>query len=273
MEIHKPKPWHGWREFLKEYLIIVVGVLTALALEQAVEWLHWHHQAHAARAALSSDLQRVLFWAAERRAEAPCIARRLEQVTEVLDQASASGRLPPMGDLGSATPWPWDLRSWESLTSGGTLAHLPEREVLAYSQLQVLINTRAQVRDQEYRTWATLNTMSGPGRRLGETEQAQLRDAVSAAAIYASTMGLSGVNTRKLVLATGLVTPEGVRKAEAAALADAQSREVCRPVGLPSARSGGALGRLQKDLAPIANLSGRPGRPATSSAYDTPGVR
>ena len=43
MDIHKPKPWHGWREFLKEYVIIVVGVLTALAAEQAVEWLHWRH--------------------------------------------------------------------------------------------------------------------------------------------------------------------------------------------------------------------------------------
>jgi hypothetical protein len=31
MDIHKPKPWHGVREFLKEYVIIVVGVLTALA--------------------------------------------------------------------------------------------------------------------------------------------------------------------------------------------------------------------------------------------------
>ena len=30
MDIHKPKPWHGFREFLKEYAIIVVGVLTAL---------------------------------------------------------------------------------------------------------------------------------------------------------------------------------------------------------------------------------------------------
>ena len=37
MDIHKPKPWHGVREFLKEYVIIVVGVLTALAAEQAVE--------------------------------------------------------------------------------------------------------------------------------------------------------------------------------------------------------------------------------------------
>jgi hypothetical protein len=26
MDIHKPKPWPGVREFLKEYAIIVIGV-------------------------------------------------------------------------------------------------------------------------------------------------------------------------------------------------------------------------------------------------------
>jgi len=31
MDMHKPKPWHSVREFLKEYAIVVVGVLTALA--------------------------------------------------------------------------------------------------------------------------------------------------------------------------------------------------------------------------------------------------
>ncbi|THD51712.1 hypothetical protein [Phenylobacterium sp.] len=37
MDIHKPKPWHSFREFLKEYGIIVLGVLTAIAFEQTVE--------------------------------------------------------------------------------------------------------------------------------------------------------------------------------------------------------------------------------------------
>jgi hypothetical protein len=44
MDIHKPKPFHNWREFLKEYGIIVLGVLTALGLEQAVEWAHHRSQ-------------------------------------------------------------------------------------------------------------------------------------------------------------------------------------------------------------------------------------
>ena len=38
MDLRKPKPWHSLREFLKEYLIIVIGVLTALGAEQAVAW-------------------------------------------------------------------------------------------------------------------------------------------------------------------------------------------------------------------------------------------
>jgi len=33
---HKPKTWHGWHEFLKEFGTIVLGVSVALAAEQGV---------------------------------------------------------------------------------------------------------------------------------------------------------------------------------------------------------------------------------------------
>ena len=56
MDIHKPKPWHGLREFLKEYLIIVVGVLTALGAEQAVEMIHRHEAVGEARRALNAEV-------------------------------------------------------------------------------------------------------------------------------------------------------------------------------------------------------------------------
>jgi hypothetical protein len=44
MDIHKPTPWNGWREFLKECAIILVGMLTALSAEQAVEALQSAHK-------------------------------------------------------------------------------------------------------------------------------------------------------------------------------------------------------------------------------------
>ena len=41
MEVHTPRTSpHGWRAFIREYLIIVIGVLTALTAEQSVGWLH-----------------------------------------------------------------------------------------------------------------------------------------------------------------------------------------------------------------------------------------
>ena len=45
MDIHKPKPFHGWRELLKEVGIIVLGVLIALGAEQAVSKIHERAQA------------------------------------------------------------------------------------------------------------------------------------------------------------------------------------------------------------------------------------
>jgi hypothetical protein len=56
MDIHKPKPWHGVREFLKEYAIIVVGVLTALGAEQAAEWGHRTEEVAQARKALHREI-------------------------------------------------------------------------------------------------------------------------------------------------------------------------------------------------------------------------
>ena len=39
MEVHKAKPIHRWRDVLKEWGIIVLGVLTALAIDGPQRWL------------------------------------------------------------------------------------------------------------------------------------------------------------------------------------------------------------------------------------------
>jgi hypothetical protein len=46
------KPKRNWRGFLKEYVVIVIGVLTALAAQQAAESWHWQGEVKEARAAL-----------------------------------------------------------------------------------------------------------------------------------------------------------------------------------------------------------------------------
>lgn len=56
MEIHKPKPVHNWRDFIKEVGIIVLGVCIALIAEQAVQTVHEHAKAAEARASIRAEI-------------------------------------------------------------------------------------------------------------------------------------------------------------------------------------------------------------------------
>ena len=56
MEVHKPKQIQNWRELLKEWGIIVLGVFTALFAEQAVQSIDWNHKVEAAVADMDNEL-------------------------------------------------------------------------------------------------------------------------------------------------------------------------------------------------------------------------
>src|SRR5689334_10434977 len=77
MHFHLPKPLHGWRAFIGEVGIIVLGVLIALAFGQAVEWLHWQAKVREAEAAIGRDLALTSDIASERVAVARCSDDRL----------------------------------------------------------------------------------------------------------------------------------------------------------------------------------------------------
>jgi len=57
MHFHLPKPLHGWREFVGEVCIIVIGVGIALGAEQLVEAAHWHQVVEAENQALDQEVQ------------------------------------------------------------------------------------------------------------------------------------------------------------------------------------------------------------------------
>src|SRR6185312_7597539 len=91
MDIHKLKPWHGVREFLKEYLIIVVGVLTALGAEQAVVRLHDRAAEAQARAAIEGELGRNSGYLLLRdRKQKACIVTRVGQLQRVWTTSSTA---------------------------------------------------------------------------------------------------------------------------------------------------------------------------------------
>ena len=143
MDVHKPKAWHGLREFLKEYLIIVVGVLTALAAEAGVEQLHWRHLAGQHDLDLRTGAQTVAANALQRIALDDCFTGELRQVAEALRRPDAAWKgLNPQAtgrlrDYLPAPLWPqtraWPYAQWESALADGSLTHFPPERLRAFT--------------------------------------------------------------------------------------------------------------------------------------------
>ncbi len=91
MEIHKPKPVHNWREFLVELGTITLGVMIALAAEQAVEGWREHRQYQTDREAVRTELglQFMLMRRLPDRRTVACAAHQLDEVSALLDRAKA----------------------------------------------------------------------------------------------------------------------------------------------------------------------------------------
>lgn len=127
MDIHKPKPWHNVREFLKEYLIIVIGVLTALGAEQTVEWLHNNRELAETREALHAEVARNGQEMRYAEQEDRCYLK----VLDLYEAWAKGGPKPDVPIL--ALPTVVDP-VWQSAKTGA-VSHMPLKEKFAFGQL------------------------------------------------------------------------------------------------------------------------------------------
>ena len=178
MDIYKPKAGRLWREIIKEYAIIVVGVLTALGAQQAVEQLHWAGDVRNARAALAAEMGRSNRNLAYRVASEPCIARRLDALEAVIERTAARQPVPRLGevipDIGNAL----NDNVWANYRAAQTLPHFEDNEQRQFSAYYLQITSLRQFLADETNTWDVLKVLQGDPARLGPVDIAGLRVAV-----------------------------------------------------------------------------------------------
>ena len=95
MHVHLPKPLHGWREFAGEVGIIVLGVIIALALGQAVQAWQWHEDVKTARGSIQREMAFDLAFFADRLRIANCVDRHLADAEQRIEIVASSGATPP----------------------------------------------------------------------------------------------------------------------------------------------------------------------------------
>jgi hypothetical protein len=125
-----PKLFHGWREFAKEIIIIVIGVLIALGFEQAVEYFHWQHKVAEGEERLRSEVGLAYTFAAEDIAAKPCVLAQIGALREALARSGPELKPVPRYSEGRrdfvlSVPDRFAVTAvWEGLAGDGTAAHM-----------------------------------------------------------------------------------------------------------------------------------------------------
>jgi hypothetical protein len=126
VETHKPKSWHGPGEFFREYMIIVVGVLTALGGEQAVEWMHRQTEVAETREALREEIAQNGAIVVQGAALDRCRSTLIEK-DEDWARGGSRPEIPPAIGYPGLNFSVWDV------VKAGPLSRMPVKERLSYS--------------------------------------------------------------------------------------------------------------------------------------------
>jgi hypothetical protein len=171
MDIHKPKPWHGLREFLKEYAIIVVGVLTALGAEQVAESMGWRHKIQEAEHAMRLELAED---------DGPQAIARLAAVAcfdEQLDglEAMATVRADRRSFRRAALSYgpanrTWDSQAWQAVVASDVGTHMGADDLVRWSSPYRIVPELAGSGTEELHARTALGAVRDAGGPLTEAE-------------------------------------------------------------------------------------------------------
>jgi hypothetical protein len=235
MHVHKPKAAHGVREFLSEIGVIVVGILIALAGEQLVEAATHEHQVQVGEVALKDDYIRFVRLRAEQVATTACVANRLTELRAIVDDGARHGTLGAVGPIPQPPPRPWEITSWDTMVASGAASHVPQAQVIRYSEISHWAKDAHAASLDEVEAWSVFESLSGPARRFSEAEQAMLRADIARAAHYSALLRDITETTEKALIETDRLTPAEIKSARDAGANSEHVAQMCAPISYKAA--------------------------------------
>lgn len=154
-QIHWPKPLHGWREFLAEISIIVIGVLLALGAQQAVDAWNWRSEVSAFRTAVDHELSLDLGTYQHRFRQADCVSRRLDQLDAWLQRSKTGPLQKLLRPIGRPMMLSQYSSVWENKDNDVT-AHLSMKDRLQCAQMYDEFRTVNSLKEDERELWRSL---------------------------------------------------------------------------------------------------------------------
>lgn len=167
------KPVNGWRGFVTELAIVVLGVLIALGTQQAVDEWQGKRNVVALREALDAELANNLDAYAGRIDQSACLATRLDQL-ERWQRDWRDGSGPALdGEIGRPLAYGLRFNVWR--TGASTVAaYMSLKQRLDYASLYDRFESYDSLRLREVATWQGLFAYDG-ATRLSPQEVNTLR--------------------------------------------------------------------------------------------------
>ena len=193
MHLHLPKPLHGWRAFVGEVGIIVLGVLIALGAEQVVESIHNRYLARQALDHIRAELAYDSAFAAERVAIGDCMrasftdlrqrliasgdnwpglqGRSLSGASRVSATSALFASAPPM----SSPHRLWPVSAWSAATNSGVF-NRGQKRFFNYAALYAMVEWLGRLQDHEISDYTKLTPFDVPQKLDPSARLELLRD-------------------------------------------------------------------------------------------------
>jgi len=178
MDIHKPHAPHSLGEFAREIATIVTGILIALALEQAVTWVHERNVAAETRAAVGEEVAENLQNLALRGQAEPCIARRLGEIGALLADWNRTGRFATPKWIAQVPGFDTATTRYDAALAAGRIAQLPREEQYALGGLMGSMRRFDQYQEEENIVWGRLRIMQAGPDALSAGDRVTVRQAL-----------------------------------------------------------------------------------------------
>lgn len=171
------RPLHGWREFIHEIVIVVIGVLLALAGAQLIEDWRWQQKVGSTRQSIANELQQNALQAGLRLAVENCLRDRIGELATRLKASGGRWQADPISAGPNARPTPhWDNRSmgrvytiplvgwpqdaWDTAKSAGVVDHMSHEEAAVLSEIYGAIAGIRDFQNQELSIESSLAFLS-----------------------------------------------------------------------------------------------------------------
>lgn len=227
-----PRPVHGWRAFVGEIAIVVIGVLLALGAQQMVESWNWQQKVAAARQTMDEEIRNSLLSVAELDRTEKCSTIQLVALQDAIvrgDQRLARQIL----ERGTAFGFDrlWAENAFQAAIAAQVSDHLGAEKLKTYSQVYQMIREMRSIQETSGHSSADLGVLFfvDNSSNLADHRYEQVREVISARASlmnmrnigatissYAKHLGVQ-VTPREYLAAPGRA--ENIKRCEADAAA------------------------------------------------------